>query len=438
MRRKGIAFVGALFVLIVISGLALTLATVISAHTRSTNWNIKTTRAYFAAEGGLELKLAALNDPDAGDEAYADLAGVVDGCQYAVTVQEWGSDGLDNNNDGQVDDSGEAGYMDVFSVGTCSRAARTVRATVRLGASAGVPDAFAAIHLYNAKDENGDVLPGAAVNFSGTPPNIDGRDTAIPTTRDFDKLKGRDVTPDSGEGRDVLGVATHDEQSVSDVIDALGSDEDRVYGIDASEMTSAQLEEYFFSEDPPEVENAGASVADISGFDPFDAQGVVQMADQYASLAAPENVFNADNYPRGNNTFGTLDSPQITVINNTSDSSLRISGNISGTGVLVINGDVVFTGSVVFAGLMLITSDGQAPVEMRGTPLIFGTIYAACSATDLESQTTILDLRGTPDIFYSSEAMALAGTALSGAQSGGNIEVLAVAEVGAVPGADSE
>jgi len=438
MKRKGIALIGALFVLIVVSGLSLTLMTIVSAHTRSTNWNIKTTRAYFAAEAGLELKLAELNDPEAGDEAYEDLAGEIDGCRYEVTVREWDSDGLDNDNDGEIDDSGEAGYIDVFSEGTCGRASRIVRATIRLGSGTSLPGAFAAVHLYNPKDENGDVLPGAVINFSGSPPNIDGRDTAIPSTGDFSRLKSRDVTPDSGEGKDVLGIATHDEQSVSDVIDALGREVNRVFGIDALALPGELLEEYFFSEDAPEPETRGASVADISGFDPLDAQDVVQMAEQYESLAEPENVFNADNYPKGNSTFGTLDSPQITVIKNTSDHSITISGNISGAGVLVISGDVVFTGNINFAGVMVITSDGQAPVEMRGTPLIFGAIYAACSATDLESQATILDIRGTPDVFFSTEAMALAETALSGARSGGDMEVLAITEVGAIPDAESD
>ena len=63
---------------------------------------------------------------------------------------------------------------------------------------------------------------------------------------------------------------------------------------------------------------------------------------------------------------------------------------------------------------------------MEGTTLFFGSIYVASTAEDLEQDVTVLDLRGTPDIFFSTEGMELAQFALP------RVEVLAVAEIGAV------
>jgi len=427
MRNKGMAFIGALMVLIVISALTLTMVTVIASQTRSTNWNINTTRAYFAAEAGLEWKISEINNSESGDEAYDPLNGDINGSQYSVITQEWNADGVDNNSDGQVDDATENGYFSILATGTCGRAIRILRAIGKQG-GAEPPGSFAAIHLYNPEDENGDVYSGCSVNFSGRPPHIDGRDTLIPKNKSFDKIKARDVVEDSGSGRDVLAVATHDDQSVADIIDEADGNENLAYGIDVSSLSEAELEEYFTSENPPELPHGGPSVGNIVNFDPLNAQGIVDMAGEYAAMASSENVFDSSNYPHGRTTFGTLDSPQITVINNDSDSQLVIAGNISGTGILVISGNVRFNGSVNFAGMMFIISDGTSGVEMRGTPLIFGSIYAACANSELEGDMTILDFRGTPDVYYSTEAMQLAQTALGGS---GSTEILAVTEVGA-------
>jgi hypothetical protein len=49
-------------------------------------------------------------------------------------------------------------------------------------------------------------------------------------------------------------------------------------------------------------------------------------------------------------------------------------------------------------------------VEMMGTPLVMGAMLAANPADDA---TSILDLRGTSDVFYSRQALAFAEQALS-------------------------
>jgi len=426
MQRKGIALIGALFVLVVIAGMTLTILTVIIGQTRSANWNIITTRAYFASEAGLEYKISELNNRGLDGSEFDPGIGEIDGSRYNVIVSQWGSDNIDNNNDGFVDEAGEQDICEIISRGFCGRANRTIKATVALDRLK-PPDAFAAVHLYNPEDENGDVIAGATVNFDGVrPPNIDGRDTNIPREAEFGDLKVKAVQDDSGEGRDVMGVAAHDDVSVQDLVDGLTRNADRVFGIDALDKASEELEDYFFTPESPVIENDAPSVANIADFDPLDANGIFQLSDYYAGLARKNNVFNDENHPVGNQVFGTLSSPQITIINNNnSEETMIIDGRISGAGILVVSGDVSFQGTVNFAGIIIVTSDGTSSVHFEGTPLIFGSVYAASSAVDLGENATALIMAGTTDLFFSREAMELAQFALP------RVELLAVAEVGA-------
>ena len=431
-KNKGSALIVSLAILMFISALSVAALTVISRQAHSTESNVWTAKALFAAEAGVQVKLAELRDQGITDDTLADLVGEVDGSDYNVSVVDWSSDGVDNDENGQVDDSAENNYYYLLSRGTHSRAERTIQATVQMGGGLAAPRAFAAIHLYNPTDDDGEVVPGASVNFRGVPNRIDGRDTALPDGIALSRLRARDLTPGSGEGKPILGIAVHDEQSVADITYALSRRPrrtDRVYGLDPDEYTAEQLEDYFCSDDPPDAELGPGSVADIVDFDPLDAEGVFAMAESYRALASSDNIYESGDIPRGRMTLGTEDSPQITVISHSSPPP--ISGNVSGAGVLVIEGNVTFTGNFTFAGVVVVVSNERTGVQMRGTPLIMGSIYAATTDPTVVQNATLLDMRGTPDVYYSSEALDLATAALSGGGGGsGEVTLLSAVEIG--------
>ena len=432
-KEKGNVLIVALIMLIVISGISVATLMLISRQSRSADWNYRSTRAYYAAETGIEMKVSKINASGVTAANLQKLTGGLDGADYETTLQDWSKDKVDNDNNGKMDDASEAGYYWIDSTGTYNGARRKLRVTARFNPAV-IPQPFGAVNLYNPKDANGNVVPGTLVNFSGvTPPHIDGRDANIPPgTTDFGALKSSSVTLGSGPLRSLLGVSTHDNQSVTDINKEIAKNPARVYGIDSSAYPGPALADYFFSTTPPAPVYAGNSAANVNSFDPNGAQEIVNDANYYASFA--QNVYTSTNYPKGNAVFGTLSDPQITYINNPTTTTMKLNGNIAGVGILVLKGNVDFGGTFNFAGLIFCIAEQDSivnmePVDLRGTPLIMGAIYGASVKTNASGGAPILlDIRGTPDIFYSSQAIDLAKQAI---QNLGKINILSVSEIGA-------
>ena len=79
---------------------------------------------------------------------------------------------------------------------------------------------------------------------------------------------------------------------------------------------------------------------------------------------------------------------------------------------MIIDGEVRFGGTFNYAGLVMITrrGDAQVSVEMAGTPLVMGAMVAA---NPYSTASSILDLRGTSDVFFSRQGLSYAAQALS-------------------------
>jgi len=258
-----------------------------------------------------------------------------------------------------------------------------------------MPDLLAAINLYN---------PNSLANFSGSPPHVVGLDTNIPASVPFESLKASDCVDGSGSGPDAVGIGVHDNPSVSEIISELGNKTYRVQGTDGSGG----------------VENASVynvSLPNPTGqTDPLSASDIVTLAQNYADMA--EYVYDnhvwldGDGKPTSG-SFGTISQPRVVAMRNSSGGTLHMTGNLTGVGVLVIDCDVQFGGTFNYAGLVVITNLGNATVDvdLRGTPLIMGSMIAANPGAQ---STSVLDLRGTADVFYSRQALTLAQQALLG------------------------
>jgi hypothetical protein len=401
------------------SALSFSIVVVVAANTNSVETNVHLTRALYIAEAGLERKIAQMNN-DNNDDMKGEFAGGA----YVVDVTDWEADGVDNNSDGTVDDPGEANYFTITSFAVINTRERKIETIVKL-VEGEIPGIYGAIQLYNPVDPNtGEPVPGTLANFSGnTPPRVSGLDTDIPDGIDFGDVRASDATIGDGPGGVVLGVTTNDDQSVVDITQEISRNPDRVDGLDVGQYGD-DLAGYF--DNPPEDPTAaGGCIANTSSFDPLTAIGVQLLADEYKTYATPEYTFTASDYPTGDVTIGTVDDPVVTVIETAPNEQIHLSGCVSGAGILVIDGNVRFGGTFNYAGLVIITSNGTAEVDLRGTPLVFGCIIGA-SQNPEDINPTVLDIRGTSDVYYSTEGLSKAQDALAGA---GGVAMLMLKEV---------
>jgi len=105
----------------------------------------------------------------------------------------------------------------------------------------------------------------------------------------------------------------------------------------------------------------------------------------------------------GNETWGTDANPQITRITPGKDNKvITIAGNVTGTGVLIIDGPVDIQGTIDFHGLII--ARGRVEIALLGTATIHGSIYIA--KQDAADGGSELDVRGNASVYYSSQALS--------------------------------
>jgi hypothetical protein len=191
---------------------------------------------------------------------------------------------------------------------------------------------------------------------------------------------------------------------VADIIAALSRNTSRVTGTNGSGGSSY-----------PSVFNVG-SANPTGQRDLLTAADIVGLADTFLRVA--DYIYDGRQWTDGDGrllssgNWGTTAAPRIVVIRPTTGTTLNVNGNLCGVGLLIVDGAVKFGGTFNYAGLVMITRRGDATVslEMAGTPLVMGAMVAA---NPYSSGTSMLDLRGTSDVFYSRQALAFAAEALT-------------------------
>jgi PilX N-terminal len=195
-------------------------------------------------------------------------------------------------------------------------------------------------------------LPGNSVtpNFNGNSFLVDGHDTNL------------DGSPNPSG--DAPGIAARTQSSVDSVTNALsGQQADNVIG--QGGMPSVKMSNGFTT-----------------------SQLLNQIVPGIAST--PGVVTNPS--LTGNDTFGTQASPQITHF--TGD--VTVSGNLSGFGVLLVDGGLTISGSSTFTGLIIVQGTTDI-TTVQGNTTILGSIWT----TDLR-----LTVGGSASVTYSSQALA--------------------------------
>jgi hypothetical protein len=195
-------------------------------------------------------------------------------------------------------------------------------------------------------------------------------------------VDGNDYDPTTGTtipgATPTLGISTRTQTDTSNIREELGtSNADNVLGT-------------VVGENQPSVGNCnGPSVSRVSD------EIVPNILNQPCASDNPSCVATNPSL-NGNDTFGTMDSPQVTHF--TGNLTIPQHGTMQGAGVLIVDGGLTINGDVDFVGLIIVRGTTQFYTDVSGHAQIFGALW-----------TTNLDLTvaGNAGIYYSSQALSL-------------------------------
>lgn len=321
------------------------LLTVSTSHLSESDQLIHKSEARTLSVSGAHDALARLAK-DAAFEGEYELA--INGGVTWVTVSAWGSDGLDNNGDTDVDDAAESEFIGVTSAGWLNAPlfegdnSPVRRFSGRTEAIVEVEDGELGIHQSMYIDD-----PMCTVSFSGNAFLIDGSDHALDGSTNGDLYAGISIPGDP-----------------DNIIDQLSAtQQDNVVGL-----------------------NGWPSVTQDNTVD-FDT-----ILAQLSGIATTHWV--------GDQSFtGTLGTkipwaPEYVLC----DGDLKIHGNTSAAGVIVVKGDLECSGSFDFDGVIVVT--GSVRFMGGGGKTISGALVTlgAVDGTDIS-------VGGNVTIRYGGEAI---------------------------------
>jgi Tfp pilus assembly protein PilX len=323
--ERGFVVVATLLALLLLVSLAISGLTYSTLETRSTAHFDTGNQAFAAAESGVLEALSTMNRKK------------VINFQNDV-VNQWSS---------------------LYGTGTKSmNGAPSVQYQVSVAADAGAPANRGTITVTGYAPLSAKRVISVGVNRSGTGDGIGAIYIAATTaTSTFNGnaflIDGNNHTTSGASANDGVskpGIATYASQVASNVIGSLSTQQkDNVVGqgFSASPLT------------PSVINSGGPSVADLTAI----AQNV---------LALGGVVTNNSDKINGTMTFGTLASPQITRLTN---SDVKITGNMSGAGILVADGNVTVQGSMEFIGWVLAL--GTVESLTTGNATIYGSLWTS-------------------------------------------------------------
>ena len=327
--------------------------------------------AMLNAESGIDHALAQLLSSPTQFDSIEVAYGNGESLKYYVELEDLGSDDLDNDSDGLVDEDDEAPLRRLVSRGAINVAdfaadgspiptapkhyTKEIRAFGKT--FTGLPMFPWAVYL-------GD--PNAEIQFNGNSFIIDGHDH---------DLDGNTLT-DSPE----LGIATTG--FAEDIVDQLGFNQsDNVIG-----------------------DGGDPSVGNVDTVD------IQKYIDDYKS-GANITFSGGSTY---NGSLGSLESGYVTTH---SDGDLQLSNGSTGAGLLLVEGNLEISGSFDYTGVIIVTGQvvfrgGGDHKRVVGTLLVGGDVIDESLSGGISSNED-LELSGTVDILYSSEAQQNVGEAVS-------------------------
>lgn len=227
--------------------------------------------------------------------------------------------------------------------------------------------------------------------FNGNAWQVDGND--------------HNYTGGMGPGAPVPGLSTRNDTNTQEALGSLNSAQmDNVTGLG-------------YSVGPPITPSVKTSPAA-----PTTAQLNQMITDL---LAKPGVVVNNNNSIEGNQVMGTTLIPQITYFSN-DQVEIKANGNVSGAGIMIINGDLTIKGNLNFKGLILVKgrTNVVGDTEVTGNATIYGSIW---------TNDVSLVVGGSAIVNYSTQALALANNVAGGGALPSPVIVTSLADCSQVP-----
>ena len=151
-------------------------------------------------------------------------------------------------------------------------------------------------------------------------------------------------------------------------------------------------------------------------------------------LSGPGVVTNTDNSVNSSckDCLGTTSAPQITHFVNADGYTIKANGNVSGAGIMIVEGDLTIQGSLGFDGLVVVrgrTYVGDPSLtQATGDATVYGSLW---------TQDINLIVGGSAIIKYSSQALALAGQVAPNNPLPSPLQVLSLADCGLARGGNT-
>jgi Flp pilus assembly protein TadG len=357
--RRGSAALMAITAAIPLIGVAGTLLMVTVRQRNQVEASAVVAAARDAAASGVQDAMAKLAvDPNWAGEY--DLA--VGGSLAHVVVTDWTSDGVDNDNNGKVDDLAETDYVSITSEGRVNVAYDRQGRELSTAALSQTKDAGSVVKKTKLDIAVNSAFycddPLATFTVNGNAFKISGEDTNI------------DGTP--GPNPDVAGIGTTGDPALIEMqLSAEQQDNIVGMGLPPSIATVA-------TEDIMEYAKALGSLATLTWSD-ADAK------EPSAKIGDREKLIAQIAHAKGN---------------------LELSGSSKGCGVLVVDGNLEVTGNLDFVGLIFVT--GSVTFRGGGDKVIRGALFTPGNVNGED-----IEVSGSIDIGYSSEAIATVEKQLS-------------------------
>ena len=218
-----------------------------------------------------------------------------------------------------------------------------------------------------------------------------------------------DYNGGAGPAAPVPGIATRSDANTQETLHSLSQQQlDNVQGLG-------------YSNGPPVIPSVATFPA---------APSIAQMNQFIDDLLGRTGVVtDDDNNINGKATFGTTDAPQITHFTASGGVRIKGNGNVSGAGIMIVEGDLTIQGSLEFKGLILVrgrTNVVQDPSEtdITGNVTVYGSLW---------TQDVNLVVGGSAIVDYSSNALQLANQVGGGGTLPAALVVTSLADCAQLP-----
>jgi hypothetical protein len=233
-------------------------------------------------------------------------------------------------------------------------------------------------------------------NFNGNNFHIDGNDHSY--------------QGGAGPGAPVPGLSTRNQSNTAAVVQELsqsgGVELDNVVGLG------------FQNTDPPVPSVLTSSWA----------PSISQMNDFVDDILALPHVTSSDTQITGNSTLGTISPPAPQITYSTGSVVVKGAGNVEGSGVWIVDGDLEIQGTLNFAGLIIVRGKTLVNKDPGATITGNATVYGS-----LWSQDVNFTAGGSSTVNYSTDALALASLVAGGTPLPTTIRVLSMADCAVLP-----